>query len=164
MSDGIDGGGIGRGVVCLLAAVLLIACGGPLGPIAGGRLSGPESAAPVRDWSVVADQPIMEIEVRPERPYSVKIHYYLVGGRLYFEAAPNGWSRWRGFLHEDPRVRVRFGERVYAGRAVEVTDPGEIGAVLPLFYAVDRDEPSPACAASWTVDACEFSGTFYRVD
>lgn len=148
----------------LSAWLLVAACGGPIGPLAGGRLSGEEVAAPVTDWSFAAEYPIMEIEVRPADPYSVTIHYYLVGGRLYFEGAPNGWSRWRRYLQEDQRVRVRFGEQVYAGRAVAVSDPTEIAAVLPVFYAKDRDQPSAACAAAWTVAACDFAGRFYRVE
>ena len=147
-----------------VAGALLAACGGPLGPIAGGRLAGDVAPAPVDDWSFAAEHPHMEIEVRPQQPYSVKIHYYLADGRLYFEGGPNGWSRWRRFLDEDPRVRVRFGDRVYAGRAVAVTDAQEIGAVLPLFYAKDRDEPSPACAATWTLATCDFAGTFFRIE
>ncbi len=150
--------------VCAGLALLLVACGGPLGPIAGGRLSGVEVAEPVDDWSFASSFDLMEIEVRPSRPYSVKVHYYLVDGRLYFEGGANGWSRWRGYLRDDSRVRVRFGDRVYVARAVAVTDDAEIGSILPRFYAKDRDQPSPACAASWTVAQCGFDGQFYRLD
>ena len=154
-----------RGVASVvLASVLLTACGGPVGPLAGGRLAGTMSAAPVRDWSFAAAYPLMEIEVRPADPYSVKIHYYLDDGRLYFEGAPSAWSRWRDLLQEDPRIRVRFGETVYPARAVAVTDPREIARVLPLYYAKDGDQPTAACAASWRVEDCAFTGELFRVE
>jgi len=163
MVDGVARLAVARRAA-LIGVLLAAACGGPVGPLAGGRLSGETVAPPVADWSFAAGYPLMEIEVRPDEPYSVKIHYYLVGGRLYFEGAPNGWSRWRGYLQEDPRVRVRFGSRVYAGRAVAVGDAAEVAAVLPLFYEKDRDAPSPACEAAWTVAACDFAGRFYRIE
>lgn len=106
----------------------------------------------------------MEIEVRPDDPYSVKVHYYVVDGRLYVEGGDNGYSRWRPMLWADPNVRIRFGDRVYPAVAVEVTDPAEAGKVLPSFYAKDRDEPSAACEKSWTVEVCRFEGRFYRIE
>jgi len=152
--------------VAILAGgcALLAACSGPVGPLAGGRLAGTTAATPVSDWSFAEAYPLMEIEVRPTDPYSVKIHYYVADGELYFEGAPNGWSRWRGFLEDDPRIRVRFGETVHPARAVAVTDPQEIARVLPLFYAKDADEPTPACTASWTVADCAFTGKLFRVE
>lgn len=148
-----------------LMLVLISACsGGPLGPLAGGRLSGTDVAAPVKDWDFARDHEHIEVEVRPDDPYSVKIHYYVVGKALYIEAAPNGFSRWRPLLQEDPRARVRFGDRVYAVTAVEVTDPVEISAVLPAFYEKDADEPSAECRVSWSADVCGFQGRFYRLE
>ena len=153
-----------RSSTLLLVAILLAGCGGPWGPLAGGRLAGTQASSPVRDWSFANEYPLMEIEVRPADPYSVKVHSYVVDGRLYVEAGENGWSRWRGMLHEDPRARVRFGETVYPVRAVPITEPSEIARVLPPFYAKDSDEPSPACRATWDAATCAFEGTFYRLE
>ena len=116
------------------------------------------------DWTFVKSYELMEIETRPDAPYSVKVHYYLIDGRLYVEAGENSWSRWRPYLHADPNVRVRFGDGVYPARAVRVTDPAEIARVLPRYYEKDRDEAGPACRREWTVEACGFEGALYRLE
>lgn len=149
-------------IFALLLAAL--GCGGPWGPLAGGRLSGVPASGPVDDWSFATASDHMEIEVRPADPYSVKVHYYVVNGRLYVEAGENGWSRWRAMVHDDPNVRVRFGDMVYPARVVAVTEPTELAAVLPEFYAKDRDTPSPECRKEWTVEACGFTGQILRIE
>jgi hypothetical protein len=151
-----------------LAALILLAfvvgCGGPWGPIAGGRLTGTASAQPVENWRFAKSFTHMEIETRPDDPYSVTIYHYVIDDDLYVEAGKSWWSRWREFLHTNPEVRVRFGDTVYPARAVLVSDPAEIARVLPAFYEKDSDEPSPACRKSWTVDVCGFEGALFRIE
>jgi hypothetical protein len=152
------------GAVAALASVVLVGCGGPVGPLAGGRLAGTVAGPPVADWSFADAHRLMEIEVRPERPYSVQIHHYVVARRLYFEGAPGGWGRWRRYLRADRRIRVRFGGHVHAAQAVEVTDPQEVAAILPAYLAKEGEQPSAACTASWQATDCGFNGIFFRVE
>jgi len=110
----------------LLAAALLagtLACGGPFLMFPGGALSGEPVSEPVDDWSFVSDR-FLELETRPDDPYSVQLNYIVRDGKLYIDPAEG--KRWLDFIREDPRVRVRFGDRVYPLQAVLVGRPGEL--------------------------------------
>lgn len=106
----------------------MTACGGPFFVIPGGRLSGEEVTEPVGDWSFVDDQ-FIDLETRPDDPYSVELNYFVRDGKLYIDPAEG--RRWLEYIRADPRVRVRFGGKVYPLEAVLVGKPGE----LPDFDA-----------------------------
>lgn len=108
--------------------VTLVACGGPLGIIPGGELSGTEASA--SSWSgVVSESGTLELETRPEDPYSVRIGFVLRDGKVYIDPAEErGWYQ---HLKANPSVRVRIHERVYRARAVAVTDPAELEGFDP---------------------------------
>lgn len=137
------------------AALLLVAlagCGGPWGPLHGGRLAGIAVATPVADWSFAADQRLMQIEVRPSDPYSVNVNFLLVDGRLYVDIGQSSdWNRWRQLIRADPHVRVRFGDRIYAADAVPVTDPAELAAVAAAYHS-RHGTPPPAAATFVRLD------------
>jgi hypothetical protein len=122
--------GSGRRIRCLLLLslpllLLLVGCGGPFMAFPGGALRGEEVTDVPDDWSFV-DSSFMDLEVRPENPYSVTVNYIVKDGKLYIDpAADRGWY---DYLKEDERVRVRFGfdDRVYPLRAVLVGGPGEV--------------------------------------
>lgn len=101
---------------------LTLACGGPMLMVPGGALRGEVVAQPVTDWSF-ADDRFVDLEVRPSDPYSVEVNYTVRDGRLYIDPAEG--RRWLTYIREDPRVRVRFGDKVYSARAVLVEDPQE---------------------------------------
>ncbi len=107
-------------------AALTMACGGPFLVIPGGALSGEVVAEPVRDWSFATDS-FVDLETRPDDPYSVELNYIVRDGRLYIDPAEG--RSWLEHLRADPRARVRFGDRVYPVNAVLVGEPG----VLPDF-------------------------------
>jgi len=156
-------GSYGIGMMLMLFAGL--GCSGPQGPFAGGRLSGQVVDVPVDDWSFAKQYELAQLETRPDDPYSVNIHYYVVEGRLYVEANPDrAFSRWRNYLWDDPRVRVRFGERVYEVKAVEVTDSAEIVKILPAFYEKDSADPPAACLPYRIDESCPSPGIFVRLD
>ena len=111
-----------RRAVSLLLLPLL-GCGGPVLLFPGGELSGEAVTEPVEDWSFV-DSTFVDLEVRPEDPYSVELNYTIVDGRLYIDPAEG--RKWFDYLREDPRVRVRFDGRVYPATAVLVGKPGEL--------------------------------------
>ena len=104
-------------------AALAVACGGPFLVFPGGELRGQVVSEPVSDWSFV-DATFVDLEVRPDDPYSVELNYVVRDGKLYIDPAEG--RRWFEYLREDDRVRVRFGNRIYAVRAVLVGRPGEL--------------------------------------
>ena len=89
----------------------------------GGELRGVVVAEPVEDWSFV-DTAFFELETRPADPYSVQLNYIVRDGRLYID--PSEGKRWLEHIREDPRVRARFGDRIYPLTAVLVGKPGEL--------------------------------------
>ena len=99
------------------------ACGEPIGIIPGGVLSGDEATA--SSWSeVVSESGTLELETRPQDPYSVRIGYVFSDGNIYIDPAEE--RNWYHNIKDDPSVRVRFGNRIYRARAVAVTDPAEL--------------------------------------
>lgn len=110
---------------CLLAVG---ACGGPIGIIPGGALSGEEAS--VSAWSeVVSDSGTLDLETDPEDPHSVRIWFVLREGNVYIDPAED--RRWYQNLRADPAVRVRIDGRIYRARAVAVTDPVELQGFDP---------------------------------
>ena len=112
----------------LAALALLLALG--CGPVPGGALSGTATPQPP-DWSTVlgGDRALCEVESRPEDVHSIQLECFLVDGQLYAQshrwALAEWWptESWAAIWLEHPDVRVRLGERIYALRAVRVTDP-----------------------------------------
>jgi len=110
------------GLVLLLSA-LGLACGGPFLVFPGGALRGEVVSEPVTDWSF-ADDSFIDLETRPSDPYSVELNYFVRDGQLYIDPAEG--RQWLEHIREDPRVRVRFGGRVYPAQAVLAGKPGEL--------------------------------------
>ena len=110
------------GAVAVLFVVVL-GCGGPMLVFPGGALSGEVVAEAVEDWSFVSAS-FVDVEFRPDDPYSVELNYVVKDGKLYID--PKEGRRWFEYLRADPRVRVRFEGKVYPLTAVLVGRPGEL--------------------------------------
>lgn len=97
---------------------------GPLGPIPGGHMSGPvvDPAEPL-DWSGVERE--IQIEVRPEQPWSLTVWRAVVDGDLYIPSGGGAQRRWTQVAVADPRVRVRSQGRIQEGCLVRIEDPEE---------------------------------------
>ena len=109
----------------VLVGVLFCAvgCNGPMAWMPGGALAGPEQTA--QNWSTAAaGAETLELETRPEDPYSVRIGFVLRDGSLYID--PTEERRWYAYLVENAAVRVRFADAIYRAEAVEVTDASEL--------------------------------------
>ena len=116
-------------VLLLALAVGAGGCGGgPFLIFPGGALSGEVVTDTPHDWSFASDA-FVDLETRPSQPYSVELNYVLTDGQLFIDPAEG--RTWFDHIREDPRVRVRFGDRVYLATAVLVGKPGE----LPEFPA-----------------------------
>jgi hypothetical protein len=90
---------------------------------AGGELSGEVVVEPVSDWGFQTSR-FVDLEVHPSDPYSVKLNYVVMNGSLYIDPAEG--RRWLDYLREDPRVRVRFDDKIYPLKAILVGKPGEL--------------------------------------
>jgi len=118
-------------------ALLLLAagCGGPLLAFPGGALSG--EVAPAPENFAFADDTFLDLETRPDAPYSVELNYTVKNGSLYIDPAEG--RAWLDHIREDPNVRVRLGGRVYPLRAVRVEDATELEGFPPdrFIYRLD---------------------------
>jgi len=119
----------------------LAGCSEPFIVFAGGELSG-EVAPPPEDWSELEDEETFQLETRPEDPYSVNVWAVGIEDDVYVGTGPEG-TRWSQYVQEQPQVRLRVGETLYALEAVPVTDPVERRQVAEAYadkYAMDQDE------------------------
>ena len=123
-----------------IAATMLVAgCGGPVGPFAGGELSG-ASAEPPAAWRGVPDT--VQLEVQPADPYSVNVWAVGIGRHLYVATGPEG-STWSSGLQRESNVRVRVADVVYPLRASVVRDADERERVVAAYlgkYGVAEGE------------------------
>ncbi len=113
-----------------------LGCGpwGPRGILPGGPFVGSARTDPVPDWSFSDEHPLIAIETRGSLfRHSVTIVCIASGGKLYVMARHAPRKRWVQNMEADPRVRLRVGEGLYAGRAVRVRDEDEAGEVVRAF-------------------------------
>ena len=108
--------------VALAWVLALVACGGPLLIFPGGELRGEVVREPVEDWSFVRES-FVDLETRPDDPYSVQLNYFVREGKLYIDPAEG--RSWLEHLRADPRVRVRFAGKIYPCTAVLVGEPDD---------------------------------------
>jgi len=129
-----------------------IACGGPLGPFAGGRLSGEVGPAAVADWGFSDEVENAQLEVNPADPHSVNTWCKGIGDRLYVptsmilgptDPAERGWV---AYVQKDPSIRIRLDGTVYERAMVRVTDQAEYDAArlaLEAKYDIAVEDRDP---------------------
>jgi hypothetical protein len=113
--------------VRLLALLPLLAasgCNGPFILLPGGELDGETRPAP-SDWSFAGDYGTVQLETRPEDPYSVNVAFTVVDGRLYINAGDTE-TKWVKNITVSPLVRLRMNGVLYDLRAERVKDTEEI--------------------------------------
>jgi len=112
-----------------LALPLVLAalgCNGPIGLLPGGELDGEARPAPT-DWTFAGDYGTVQLETRPEDPYSVNIAFTVLDGRLYINAGDTE-TQWVENIASNPLVRLRMDGVLYDLRAERVMDAVEIAA------------------------------------
>jgi hypothetical protein len=118
---------LAAGVLALIAVVALLDTfggwlfDGPLGPIPGGAFRGAVDATQNPDWSNL--EKVIELEIRPSRPWSLSVWNVVIDGELYVPSAMGARRRWPAVALADPLVRVRTHGDIYERRIELVTDP-----------------------------------------
>jgi len=125
-----------RWLGCLILVAVLTGCGGPVFIFPGGTMRGDVVSEPITDWSFVEDA-FVDVEFRPDDPYSVELNYFVKDGRLYVD--PAAGRKWLEYLRADPRVRVRFGNSIYERTAVLVEDEAELEGFDPTRFVYRLD-------------------------
>jgi len=132
-------------IVVLLLLVGSVGCR-PIGPFAGGRLSGDVGPGDMQDWSAVAGDETLKFETNPEDPHSVTTWFVTLGPRFYIPTSmiygPKvpGERKWVRNVMASPLVRFKVGGTIYERQAVRVDDPAEYAAArtaLELKYDQD---------------------------
>ncbi len=99
-------------------------CNGPLPFMSGGELDGQATPVP-QEWALSDDFGVVQLETRPEAPYSVNIAYTLMDGGLYVNAGDTE-TQWVKNMNANPLVRLRVAGLLYDLRALRVTDAATI--------------------------------------
>ena len=128
----------------LLALFGLLACD-PLVMLPGGELSGDVQPIP-SDWSFSDEVETIQLETRPDDPYSVNI--WGVGvAQDFFIASGTADSAWAQNIAADDRVRLRIGDTVYEMRAVPDATPESRERFLAAAKTKYDFEPEPEQAS-----------------
>ena len=109
-----------RIAVSVLVGAVIMACG-PIVMIPGGELSGTPTPVP-ESWEFTNEVDTIQVETRPEDPYSVNAWMVVYDGSPYVVAGEGLETTWARYLVEDPRLRLRVGDALYELRAVEAND------------------------------------------
>lgn len=116
---------------------------GPLGPIPGGAFQGAVNPAPNPDWSNLEE--VIELEIRPSKPWSLSVWNVVVDGEVYVPSAMGARRRWTAVVLDEPLVRVRTHGQIYEMRIERVTDPAlrqRVGQAVVKRYELSPPEDS----------------------
>jgi len=106
-----------------LSSLLLLAGCGPFLFFPGGKLDGSTAQAP-SDWSSISEVGTIQLETRPEDPYSVNIWAVGMGPVLYVNAGASR-ANWVEHMEANADVRVRIEDKLYELRTSRVEDQAE---------------------------------------
>jgi hypothetical protein len=112
----------------VFAILLAVGCG-PLVMVPGGELSGAVKSAP-SDWSFTDSVETVQLETRPDDPYSVNVWGVAAGDAFYVASGRGESAAWAKHIAADPRVRLRVGDDLYELVAVRTADEAEMNAFI----------------------------------
>lgn len=113
-------------LLSLLLVLTASGCNGPTLLLPGGKLDGEAKPVP-SDWEFAGSYGTIQLETRPEDPYSVNLAFTVMQGSLYINAGDTE-TQWVKNLSENPLVRLRMDAALYDLRAQRVTRAEEIAA------------------------------------
>jgi hypothetical protein len=109
--------------------------------MSGGELHGRVAEAPVI-WQLDEDSGLAQLETRPADPYSINLTYVQLDGRFYIYAGDTR-TNWVKHIEEDPAVRIRVGDTIYAARAVRVLRNDEIAEFAAIWENLSLFQRDP---------------------
>jgi hypothetical protein len=118
-------------VLALITMIALTVGCGPTLLFPGGALEGAEMPAPT-DWGFAEEISTIQLETRPEDPYSVNIWAVGLGDQLYVHAGANQ-ATWVEHMEANPLVRAQVGERLFPLRASRVTSAEEFARFADVY-------------------------------
>ena len=134
-----------RTLALLALSIALVTFGcGPIVMLPGGALSGTLREAP-ESWAFTDDVNTVQLETRPDDPYSVNIWCVRVGDALFVGGTRE--STWTRHVVENPNVRLRVNEDLYELRATEATTDEEAEGFLAAAAAKYGRELDPEMRA-----------------
>jgi hypothetical protein len=110
--------------------------------IPGGSLSGDVQPVPA-DWSFTDEVETVQLETRPDDPYSVNVWGVGVGDTFYIASGRGIDAAWAEHIEANPNVRLRVGDAIYELAAARTTDPAELDAFLAAAKQKYDFEPEP---------------------
>lgn len=132
---------IRNAVVALFSLLMLSACSGPLGPIAGGELEGEPIEWP-DDWSYTNEIENVLLQTNPLDPYSVTIWIIVSNGVPYIAAGDQN-SRWATNIRNNPEVIISIEGRLISAQATPVVSEEEILNASKLYmqkYEMEQED------------------------
>ena len=135
-------------------SLALMGCAEPFIVVSGDELSGVVTDVP-SDWSAVRDVQVIQIETRPDEPYSVNIWMAAIGPDLYIATGEDD-TNWTEHLAQNRDIRARIKRDIYELEAYAVTQSAERERVVAEYVRKydDLDEGD-----SWVV-----RGQVFRLD
>jgi hypothetical protein len=111
---------------------------GPVAIFPGGAFQSDEGTA--TSWAFASAYPTLELELRPEAPYSVALGFVMRDDKIYID--PLEGRQWFEYLKANQDVRVRFEDTVYKATAVLVEDEAEKEGMDParVIYRLELRE------------------------
>lgn len=120
----------------------------------GGALSGTEQQKP-QDWSAADGLVTIQLETRPDDPYSVNLWGVGIGPDFYVATRPDG-TTWSENIDANDNVRLRVADNVFSLKAISVSDPEERKRVSEAYiakYDADLEENIGADGLIYRLDA-----------
>jgi hypothetical protein len=118
-------------LVTLFCVVGLVGCAGPFFLIPGGALEGPVVETPA-EWGFSDAVSTVQVETRPEDPYSVNVWAAALDEYLYLHAGDNR-TEWVEHLEVNPFIRVAMDGSIYELTAVRVVGAAEFGRFAEAY-------------------------------
>ena len=135
-------------ILILLSSLILVSCE-PMGPIPGGQLSGEVKVIP-DDWSAYSEVELLQLETRPDAPYSLNIWGVGLGSDYYIASGGGGESSWVDHIIDNPDVRLRIENNIFELKAVRVMDEEELAQVLKRYKEkYDMEAQGEDAAQAW---------------
>lgn len=136
----------------ILLLLLGTACGGPIVMIPGGELAGPVEAVP-DSWAFSDAHEDVQLETRPDDPYSVNVWGVATGDAFY--VAGSDENRWAAYIEANPMVRLRIDGSIYELTATATDEEAELDAFLAAVktkYDWEPDEEQRAGATLFRLE------------